>query len=276
MTEDSSITHRAYVEIRAALIACRLPPGSRLNIAQLQREIGVSQAAVREALSRLTAEGLATIERNSGFRAAPIAANGYRELSAACLTIEVPLLRSAIQNGDYVWEGALLSAYHVASRVLSEAASDSIGVDAYFSHREEFHQRLFSACDNQWLLWSWSLLYAQQLRFRHIFSDLARFERGLHDDYRGFLNLVIERDADRAIMLWTRTHEKVAEFIESSLHGSELELADGGLRGVAGGRRAAQGPGEARERAAPRRRIGRPADSRAVPSPWPPRSPTES
>ena len=146
MTEDSSITHRAYVEIRAALIACRLPPGSRLNIAQLQREIGVSQAAVREALSRLTAEGLATIERNSGFRAAPIAADGYRELSAACLTIEVPLLRSAIQNGDYVWEGALLSVYHVASRVLSEAASDSIGVDAYFSHREEFHQRLFSAC----------------------------------------------------------------------------------------------------------------------------------
>ena len=52
-------------------------------------------------------------------------------------------------------------------------------------------------------------------------------------------------------MLWARTHEKVAEFIESSLHGSELELADGGLRGVAGGRR-------------------------AVPSPWPPGSPTES
>src|SRR3546814_4253335 len=72
MTEDSSITHRAYIEIRAALISCRLAPSSRLNIAQLQREIGVSQAAVREALSRLTAEGLATIERNSGFRAAPI------------------------------------------------------------------------------------------------------------------------------------------------------------------------------------------------------------
>src|SRR3546814_4678072 len=65
MTEDSSITHRAYIEIRAALISCRLAPSSRLNIAQLQREIGVSQAAVREALSRLTAQGLATIERNS-------------------------------------------------------------------------------------------------------------------------------------------------------------------------------------------------------------------
>src|SRR3546814_18543883 len=80
MTEDASITHRADIEIRAALISCRLAPSSRLNIAQLQREIGVSQAAVREALSRLTAEGLATIERNSGFRAAPISVQGYREL----------------------------------------------------------------------------------------------------------------------------------------------------------------------------------------------------
>jgi GntR family carbon starvation induced transcriptional regulator len=233
MTEDSSITHRAYVQIRAALISCRLAPGARLNIAQLQREIDVSQAAVREALSRLTAEGLATIERNSGFRAAPIAAEGYRELSAACLTIEAPLLRASIENGDYAWEGALLSSYHVASRVLSEAATDSIGVDAYVGHREEFHRRLFSACDNQWLLWSWSLLYAQQLRFRHTFSDLARFERGLHDEYREFLNAAIARDADRAIMLWTRNHERVTEFIEANLHRSELENSREALQGAA-------------------------------------------
>lgn len=233
MTEDSSVTHRAYVEIRAALISCRLAPGSRLNIAQLQRQIGVSQAAVREALSRLTAEGLATIERNSGFRAAPIAAEGYRVLSAACLTIEAPLLRSSIENGDYAWEGALLSSYHVASRVLSAVVTDASGVDAYVGQRQEFHERLFSACDNPWLLWSWSLLYAQQLRFRHTFSDLARFERGLHEEYREFLNVVIDRDADRAVMLWTRNHDKVAEFIEANLRGVAIEPDDDALRGAA-------------------------------------------
>ena len=120
---DQSITHRAYVEIRAALISCQLAPGSRLNISQLQRDLGVSQAAVREGLSRLAAEGLVTIERNSGFRAAPVSAEGYRELANACLTIELTLLGSSIANGDYAWEGALLSAYHVASRILTEASA---------------------------------------------------------------------------------------------------------------------------------------------------------
>ena len=216
MTEDLSLTHRAYVEIREALISCRLVPGTRLNIAKLQRDVGVSQAAVREALSRLTAEGLATIERNSGFRAAPISVEGYRELADAVLTIELPLLRSTIENGDYAWEGALLASYHIASRVLAEAG-DAIGLDAYVRNREEFHRRLFSACDNRWLLWSWSLLYAQQLRFRHTLAELARFERGLHEEYRAFLDAVIQRDVKLATQLWQANHDKVAEFIEAHL-----------------------------------------------------------
>jgi DNA-binding GntR family transcriptional regulator len=210
------------VEIRRALISCRLAPGTRLSIAQLQRDVGVSQAAVREALSRLTAEGLAVIERNSGFRAAPVSVEGYRELATAVITIEVPLLRSSIENGDYEWEGALLSAYHVASRVLSEV-DDGAGMEAYVTNREEFHRRLFSSCDNQWLLWSWSLLYAQQLRYRHTFADLARFERGLHADYQTFLDVVIKRDVDRAERLWREYHEKVADFIESHLHPASAE-----------------------------------------------------
>lgn len=225
MSDDLSITQRAYAEIRAALVSCRLAPGSRLKIAQLQRDIGVSQAAVREALSRLTAEGLATIERNSGFRAAPIYAGGYRELADACIMIEVPLLRSSIANGDYKWEGALLSSYHIASRVLAEVGEDAISMDSYVEHREQFHRHLFSACDNQWLLWSWSLLYTQQLRYRHTFRELARFERGLHDDYRQFLDVVIERDVDRAVELWCENHEKVVRFIEANLHPPEVEAA---------------------------------------------------
>jgi len=228
MSEDSSLTHKAYMEIREALISCRLVPGARLSIAQLQRDIGVSQAAVREALSRLTAEGLATIERNSGFRAAPISVAGYRELADAVLTIELPLLRSSIARGDYAWEGALVSAYHIASRVLA-VAGDSIGLDDYVGNREAFHRKLFSACDNQWLLWAWSLLYTQQLRFRHTFAELARFERGLHEEYRTFVEVVIGRDVEQAVALWTANHEKVAAFIEAHLTPDPATMAGASL-----------------------------------------------
>lgn len=221
-SNDQSITHRAYVQIRAGLISCRLQPGSRLKIAQLQRDLGISQAAAREGLSRLAAEGLVTIERNSGFRAVPLSADGFRELADACLTIEVPLLRSSIELGDFEWEGALLSAYHVSSRVLAQVGDDEISMDAYVRHRDEFHRILFSRCDNQWLLRAWSQLYAQQMRYRHTFRELAQYERSLYADHRRFLDAVIEHKADEAVELWRANHEKIVAFIESSLGQSPL------------------------------------------------------
>ncbi|OYX64441.1 MAG: hypothetical protein B7Y89_02190 [Novosphingobium sp. 32-60-15] len=215
--DDQSITHRAYIQIRAGLISCRLKPGSRLKIAQLQRELGISQAAAREGLSRLAAEGLVTIERNSGFRATPLSVDGFRELADACLTIELPLLRSSIALGDFAWEGALLSAYHISSRVLAQVGEDEISMDAYVQHRDEFHRILFSRCDNQWLLRAWSQLYAQQMRYRHTFRELARYERSLYEDHRRFLDAVIDHKVDEAAELWRANHDKIVAFIESSL-----------------------------------------------------------
>lgn len=235
--DDQSITHRAYVQIRAGLISCRLKPGSRLKIAQLQRELGISQAAAREGLSRLAAEGLVTIERNSGFRAVPLSADGFRELADACLTIELPLLRSSIALGDFAWEGALLSTYHISSRVLAQVGDDEISIDAYVRHRDEFHRILFSRCDNQWLLRAWSQLYAQQMRYRHTFRELARYERSLHEDHRRFLDAVIEHDVEEAVALWRANHEKIVVFIESSL--DQLPLQGSGKRKTAGRRKPA-------------------------------------
>jgi DNA-binding GntR family transcriptional regulator len=216
MPDDASLTHRAYVQLRADLISCRLPPGSRLNIAHLQRSLGVSQAAVREALSRLTSENLAVIERHCGFRAAPISTEGYRELADACVTVEIPMLRSSIANGDLLWEGALLASYHIATELLSRVVAGKASLDQYVHHREDFHRKLFSASNNTWLLWSWSLLYAQQLRFRHKFSELARFEFGMTSYYQQFLDVVIKRDVETAVMIWSKTHDNVTDFIEDS------------------------------------------------------------
>lgn len=215
--DDQSITHRAYVQIRAGLISCRLKPGSRLKISQLQRDLGISQAAAREGLSRLAAEGLVMIERNSGFRAVPLSVDGYRELADACLTIELPVLRSSIANGDIAWEGALLSAYHISSRVLAQVGDDEFSMDAYVRQREGFYRLLFARCDNKWLLHAWAQLYAQQMRYRHTFRELARYEQGLHEDYRRFLDAVIDHRIEEALGLWRENHDKVVAFIEANL-----------------------------------------------------------
>jgi DNA-binding GntR family transcriptional regulator len=57
---------RAYLDIRAGILTGRHEPGSRLREAELARRIGVSRTPVREALRRLTADGLVEVSANRG------------------------------------------------------------------------------------------------------------------------------------------------------------------------------------------------------------------
>ena len=76
MRRDSArnLTQGAYEGLRADLLACRVTPGSKLKIQDLCERFSVSLGAIREALSRLTSEGLVISEPQRGFRAAPISA----------------------------------------------------------------------------------------------------------------------------------------------------------------------------------------------------------
>jgi DNA-binding GntR family transcriptional regulator len=65
--KSTSLTMQAYNQIRGDILACRLPPGRKLNISEICARLGVSLGAVREALSRLTSEGLVEAEPNKVF-----------------------------------------------------------------------------------------------------------------------------------------------------------------------------------------------------------------
>ncbi|UHD46443.1 GntR family transcriptional regulator [Aureimonas altamirensis] len=59
-----------YEAIYAQLMSLKIPPGGRLSIDSLVRELGVSQTPIREALSRLEALGLVEKIQHVGYSAA--------------------------------------------------------------------------------------------------------------------------------------------------------------------------------------------------------------
>lgn len=212
-----SITGRAYKLLRAQIIACELKPGSRLNISSLQNSLALSQASVREALSRLTAEGLVEIERHRGFRVAPVSPSGFRELIEACLTVEIPCIRSSIANGDLEWERQLTAAYHRAAQTLQQVAAGDAGVDAYSNERKAFYDVLLSPCRNKWLLWSWNLLHVQNMRYRHMYLSLARWDLEHLAVHREILDAVLKRDTAKVVDMATRNYEDVMSYIETAM-----------------------------------------------------------
>jgi DNA-binding GntR family transcriptional regulator len=59
-------SERAYVELRRRILDGRLPAGMKLKETELASELGISRTPVRDALSRLTAEGLLDFRPNVG------------------------------------------------------------------------------------------------------------------------------------------------------------------------------------------------------------------
>lgn len=63
------LADETYAILTSRLMEHRIPPGARINIDQLARDLGVSQTPIREALARLESDRLVTKEPLRGYRA---------------------------------------------------------------------------------------------------------------------------------------------------------------------------------------------------------------
>src|SRR5688572_19680166 len=77
-----------YARLRADILSCRLRPGEKLLIGPLGRRFNVSIASVREALSRLVADGLVVAEDQRGFRVSPVSLADLRDVTNTRIELE--------------------------------------------------------------------------------------------------------------------------------------------------------------------------------------------
>ncbi|MFC8037736.1 GntR family transcriptional regulator [Paenarthrobacter sp. NPDC057355] len=90
---------RAYTALRDDILEWRLPPGTVLAEVEQSERLGVSRTPVREALGRLTAEGL-TVAGGRGVVVTDISLDSIDELFELRETLEVRAAALAAQRGE--------------------------------------------------------------------------------------------------------------------------------------------------------------------------------
>jgi DNA-binding GntR family transcriptional regulator len=84
-----TLVERAHEQLLSMLVSMEIAPDARIPIDTLARQLGISQTPIREALSRLEAEGLVTKMPNVGYRASgQMTAREVDDLFALRLLIE--------------------------------------------------------------------------------------------------------------------------------------------------------------------------------------------
>jgi DNA-binding GntR family transcriptional regulator len=210
-----SLGSRAYERLRDDVLTCKLAPGERLNINELCQELGFNLSAVREAISKLTSEGLVQADPKRGFNVAPISVAELRDLTSVRIEIENLCLRRSIALGDIAWEASVLAAFHIMSNTPQTEPSDELQATGdWWTAHAAYHRSLCSACDSPWLMRLRDQLYAQSERYRMLVGRLGlRDRRDINREHQDITDAVLARDVDRATGLMASHFEMTSKML---------------------------------------------------------------
>lgn len=202
VARTGSRTEDAHAQLRADILACRFRPGERLRILEIALRLGVSHTVVREALSRLSADGLVVAEAQRGFTVAPVSPKELADLTDVRVTIECDALRRSIDRGDIAWEARIIASAHALARTAERAPGNGVQLsDAWSEHHHAYHAALVSACESDVLLRLRAALFEQAERYRRLSIPLAGAERDIEGEHGRLTQAVLDRDRDRACLL---------------------------------------------------------------------------
>lgn len=225
LTIRKSLTSTAYERLRSDVLSCELRPGQRLNINELCLKTGLNLSAVREALSKLTADGLVVADEKRGFSVAPISVPELRDLTGVRAEIENLCLRRAMILGDLAWEAGVMAAYHIMSntkRVVGEGAA--VANDAWWAAHATYHRALVCACDSPWLMRLRDQLFDQSERYRILGTQIRLSNaRDVEREHQDITEAVLARDADRATGLMAAHFEMTTHILlQADEEGADL------------------------------------------------------
>jgi DNA-binding GntR family transcriptional regulator len=152
-TGPRTLTSAVLERLRSDILSTKLVPGQKLHIAGLAKQFGVSLAAVREALSRLVADGLVQASDQRGFRVSPVSSADLADVTQTRIDIESLALRRSIERGDAAWLAAVEKAFVALGAVSYRDPDDPQSHnEVWISRHRTFHRALVSACGSHWCL----------------------------------------------------------------------------------------------------------------------------
>ncbi len=204
--ENKNLSEDAYDSIRRDILYGELFPNDRLQIDAISERYGIGTVPIREALNRLSSEGLVARQSNRGFCVAPISMSDLEELVKTRIWLETLALRESMAHGDDTWEDELALSFHQFARTqrrLPEEAGREISEEWEDRHKA-FHMLLLDRCGSSWLLGFCSNLMDQAVRYRNLSMNsnpsIQRRE-GAAAEHKAILDAVLERNIDQACAL---------------------------------------------------------------------------
>ncbi|TML67624.1 MAG: GntR family transcriptional regulator [Actinobacteria bacterium] len=219
--ENVTLWQRAYEYLREEILSERLQPGTELQEVALSQELGVSRGPIREAISRLAAEGLVTVRPRRGAVVRLLSKEEFLELYQVREALEMMAVRLAVPRlGEQ--DLATLEGLIAAMSRYAERGE----VEQFFEANAAFHAHLLEASGNQKLRELYGQLLGQMGRYRMRSLTLRGNLQRSVAEHAAILRAARRGDAERAAHLMSE-HIRVPQGRLKALDADELAVVAG-------------------------------------------------
>jgi len=195
-----SLGERVYRTVRDLILSQVFPPGSKLNVEQICRDLGVSRTPVWDTMRRLESEGLVNTVPRHGVFVLNYGVDQIRDLFVVRGALEGLAVRQAAQHLDADARNGL-----EGTMAELERAAAAGEMERYSRAAIEFHDRVLAAARNRALSRLLENVYAQilVLRLRSLYLP-ERLESSVAE-HRALFEAVMAGDCERGERL-ARAH----------------------------------------------------------------------
>lgn len=211
----STLTDQAYTALRMDILTGELKPGFKLRVEHLKGLYGTGASPIREALSRLTGDGLVHAEGRRGFRVGRVSRSELFDITKMRILLECHALRESIDKGDDAWEAGIMATFYRLSKLDNRLLLASPGGEWEVRHKE-FHTALVSACDSSWLQSHRQSLFDQSERYRRIALSMKDSDRPVPEEHKAIMTATLARDSETACALMSEHFRMTAEAVSRS------------------------------------------------------------
>jgi DNA-binding GntR family transcriptional regulator len=203
------VAEDVYDVLRESILSCDLAPGERVDVAMISTQLGISRTPVKDALQRLSAQGLIEIHARKGTFVTRVTTRDIRE------TFEV---RAALEaKACDLLAGKLTPSLTRQLQELNAAMfAESVTMVDHARQNYEFHRLIVENSDNQRLLRMYSELNAQMQIARIHFRSQHWRARATEvvEEHNAIIDALIEnRSADAQRLMEAHIYDSMQRLI---------------------------------------------------------------
>lgn len=184
---------RAYSVLIRKIAACELPPGAELNERSAAAELGMSRTPFRQAIHRLTVEGLVTTIPKKGIRVTLLDSKILADHMMVREALEAEMVRRVIE-GNLPVDFADLKR-RITSMKDAAAKKDNL---TFLRADEEFHLGIMRAAGNEAAVEAVHRSWIQVNRARYLAPPDFKDRGGVLKEHADILDALKAKDVGRA------------------------------------------------------------------------------